>query len=135
MISHLFIGLSDFDRAIAFYRPIAAALGLPERFCEADPGWAGWHQPGQIRPLFIVGRPWNGEPHVPGNGQMIAFMVERRAQVRALHALALALGGTCEGAPGLRPQYHRHYYGAYFRDTEGNKLAVACHGAEAVAGD
>lgn len=135
MFSHLYIGLSDFDRAIGFYRPLAAALGLQERFCEADPGWAGWHQPGSIRPLLIVGRPWNGQPHDPGNGQMTAFLVEQRAKVRELHALALANGGVCEGPPGLRPHYHRNYYGAYFRDTEGNKLCVVCDGPVEVAGD
>ena len=43
-------------------------------------------------------------------------------------AAALAHGGTCEGSPGLRPEYHAHYYGAYFRDPDGNKLCVACHG-------
>ena len=43
---------------------------------------------------------------------------------------AWAVGGTSEGAPGLRPEYHANYYGAYFRDTEGNKLCVACHGAQ-----
>jgi lactoylglutathione lyase len=47
-----------------------------------------------------------------------------------VHAIALASGGSCEGAPGLRPEYHAHYYGAYFRDPDGNKLAVACHHAE-----
>jgi len=41
--------------------------------------------------------------------------------------VALASGGVSEGAPGLRPEYHANYYGAYFRDTEGNKLCVACH--------
>ena len=40
---------------------------------------------------------------------------------------ALAHGARCEGPPGLRPEYHAHYYGAYFRDSEGNKLCVACH--------
>jgi lactoylglutathione lyase len=35
-----------------------------------------------------------------------------------------------EGAPGLRPEYHAHYYGAYFRDPDGNKLCVACHQPE-----
>ena len=47
-----------------------------------------------------------------------------------VHARALELGGTCEGPPGLRPQYHAHYYGAYFRDPDGNKLCVACHQPE-----
>jgi catechol 2,3-dioxygenase-like lactoylglutathione lyase family enzyme len=43
------------------------------------------------------------------------------------HALALAHGGSCAGAPGLRPAYHADYYGAYFRDPDGNKLCVVCH--------
>ena len=43
------------------------------------------------------------------------------------HAAALAHGGRCEGPPGLRPQYHAHYHGAYFRDPDGNKFGVACH--------
>jgi len=43
------------------------------------------------------------------------------------HATALAQGGACEGPPGLRPHYHADYYGAYFRDPEGNKLCVCCH--------
>ncbi len=46
-----------------------------------------------------------------------------------VHALALAHGGTCDGPPGLRPEYHAHYFGAYLRDPDGNKLCVACHGA------
>ena len=61
---------------------------------------------------------------------MVAFMAESRSQVRMAHATALANGGTCEGKPGLRPEYHDHYYGAYFRDPDGNKLAVACHEPE-----
>ncbi|MFP5477069.1 MAG: hypothetical protein ACLGJD_25795, partial [Gammaproteobacteria bacterium] len=43
---------------------------------------------------------------------------------------ALQLGGRCEGPPGLRPHYHAHYYGAYFRDLDGNKLGLACHAPE-----
>ncbi len=44
------------------------------------------------------------------------------------------LGGRCEGQPGLRPEYHTHYYGAYFRDPDGNKFCVVCHEA-VVEGD
>jgi lactoylglutathione lyase len=44
-----------------------------------------------------------------------------------VHAVALTHGGRCEGPPGPRPEYHEHYYGAYFRDPDGNKLCVACH--------
>jgi lactoylglutathione lyase len=58
---------------------------------------------------------------------MVAFMAPTRAVVNEAYAVALANGATSEGVPGLRPEYHPNYYGAYFRDTEGNKLCVACH--------
>ncbi|MCO4093717.1 MAG: hypothetical protein HEQ37_05385 [Acidovorax sp.] len=60
-----------------------------------------------------------------------AFMAPTRATVEAVHALALAHGGSSEGAPGLRPEYHPHYYAAYFRDPDGNKLCVVCHDEQA----
>ena len=60
---------------------------------------------------------------------MTAFLASSRAQVDAVYQVALAHGGSSEGAPGLRPEYHANYYGAYVRDTEGNKLCVACHEA------
>ena len=62
---------------------------------------------------------------------MVAFLAESRAAVRSAYAIALANGGASEGAPGLRPEYHEHYYGAYFRDPDGNKLCVAFHAPEA----
>jgi predicted lactoylglutathione lyase len=58
---------------------------------------------------------------------MVAFLAESRAQVDRAFAVALENGGTSEGSPGLRPEYHEHYYGAYFRDPDGNKLCVVCH--------
>jgi lactoylglutathione lyase len=58
---------------------------------------------------------------------MTAFLAAHRATVDRCHALALAHGGRCEGPPGLRPHYHADYYGAYFRDPDGNKLCVVCH--------
>jgi len=58
---------------------------------------------------------------------MVAFLAESRALVDKAYAVALSNGGTSEGAPGLRPEYHEHYYGAYFRDPDGNKLCVVCH--------
>lgn len=79
------------------------------------------------RPLFFFGRPLDGHAPEPGNGHTIAFDAQTRAQVDRCHALALQHGGTCEGPPGLRPHYHRDYYGAYFRDPDGNKLCVVCH--------
>jgi lactoylglutathione lyase len=76
---------------------------------------------------LLIGKPYDSQQHEVGNGQMVAFLAKSRAIVDRAYAAALAHGGTSEGAPGLRPNYHVNYYGAYFRDTEGNKLCVACH--------
>jgi catechol 2,3-dioxygenase-like lactoylglutathione lyase family enzyme len=127
MFSHTFVGTNDFERAHAFYGPLMDALGIKARFCDSRRPWAGWQSEPDPRPLFLIGRPFDGNPHQPGNGQMLAFLAEDRDTVDRAYVVALAHGGTSEGAPGLRPDYHRHYYGAYFRDPDGNKLCVACH--------
>lgn len=129
MFSHVTVGVTDFERALAFYRRLMPVLGIEERFCERDRPWAGWQSHPGPRPLFLIGRPYDQQPHAVGNGQMVAFQASSRRMVDEAHAVALASGGTDEGAPGLRPEYHAHYYGAYFRDSEGNKLCVVCHDA------
>ena len=129
MLSHVFIGIDDFERAYPFYAELAAVLKLVQKFRDPAKGWAAWTSPGVARPLLVIGRPYNGEPAHPGNGPMIALLASDRTAVDMCHAVALAAGGRCEGAPGLRPQYHANYYGAYFRDLDGNKLCVCCHEA------
>lgn len=129
MFSHIFVGVDDFDRALAFYRAVLPVLGIEERFCERDRPWAGWQSDPGPRPLFLIGRPYDKLAHAAGNGQMVAFLAKTREQVDRAYATALEHGATSEGAPGLRPEYHDHYYGAYFRDTEGNKVCVVCHWA------
>lgn len=124
------VGVTDFDRALAFYTPVLDALGIQCRFQEPERPWAGWQSSPDPRPYFLIGRPHDQQAHQAGNGQMVAFLARSREQVDQVHAIALAHGGTCEGPPGLRPEYHAHYYGAYFRDPDGNKLCVACHQAE-----
>jgi len=127
MFSHIFVGVKDFDRALAFYRALMPMLGVTERFCEPARPWAGWQSHPEPRPLFLIGKPYDTRPHAVGNGQMTAFLANTREMVDRAYATAIANGGIPEGAPGLRPEYHPNYYGAYFRDTEGNKLCVACH--------
>lgn len=128
MLSHVHIGVNDFERAMAFYGPLLERLGLALRFRAPEVPWAGWQVPGVARPLFLIGRPFDGQPATPGNGAMNALLAPDRATVDEAHALALRHGGSCEGPPGLRPQYHANYYGAYFRDPDDNKLCVCCHG-------
>lgn len=129
MISHVFIGADDLDAALAFYGPLMETLGNPLKFVDRERGWAVWTAPGGVRPFILVGRPFEGEA-APGNGHMTALLAPDRAAVDAAYTLALANGGTDEGPPGLRPQYHANYYGAYVRDPSGAKLCVCCHEAE-----
>ena len=127
MLSHVFIGITDFTRAKAFYEAVMTELGFVLKFEEPERQWAGWIKPGVARPLFLVGVPFDGHSATAGNGQMIALLAPDRGAVDSSHAVALASGATDEGGPGLRPQYHPDYYGAYFRDPDGNKLCVCCH--------
>jgi catechol 2,3-dioxygenase-like lactoylglutathione lyase family enzyme len=131
VISHVNIGITDFDRAYAFYARVLPELGLVLKFSEPGQPWAGWVSPDAPRPLLLIAKPYDGSPHQPGNGQMLALQATSRAVVDRVYAVALSLGAVSEGAPGLRLHYHPHYYGAYFRDLDGNKLCVCCHAAEA----
>jgi catechol 2,3-dioxygenase-like lactoylglutathione lyase family enzyme len=130
MISHVHLPVREFERAHRFWAGLLPPLGWKLRFFEPERHWAGW-QPAHLdgptgRPLVVYGRPLAGEPD-PGNGVMLALLASSRALVDATHAAALSAGASSEGAPGLRPHYHPDYYGAYLRDPEGNKIAIACH--------
>ena len=127
MLSHTHLGVSELERAVTFYRAVMDSLGYVLKFHEPENGWAGWMRPGQPRPLFLIGRPYDSGPPSPGNGVMVALLAPDRPTVDRAHNAALMHGGTDEGAPSLRPHYHQHYYGAYFRDPGGNKLGVCCH--------
>ena len=127
MISHVFVGVNDFASAMRFYQAVLPELGLELKFSDPEKPWAGWMTPGQPRPLFLVGAPHDGAAASAGNGNMIALLAPTRVAVdRTFHA-ALQAGASSEGAPGLRPHYHADYYGAYFRDPDGNKIALCCH--------
>lgn len=127
MYSHTTIGSNDLARAKAFYDAVLAPLGLAVRY--SDPMLLGYGEPGG-RPQFIVARPFDGREATPGNGAMVALLAPKRSIVDACHAAALERGGADEGAPGLRPHYHRNYYGAYFRDPDGNKICIVSHHPE-----
>jgi catechol 2,3-dioxygenase-like lactoylglutathione lyase family enzyme len=130
MLSHIHIGITDFARAADFYRAVMRELGYPLKFVDHEKGWAAWKPSDAERPLFIIGHPYDGGQATPGAGQMVALLAPDRGAVDRAYAAAMDKGAKNEGAPGLRPHYHRNYYGAYFRDPDGNKLCVVCHKAE-----
>jgi catechol 2,3-dioxygenase-like lactoylglutathione lyase family enzyme len=129
MFSHIIIGARDLERMGAFYDPVLGALGWIRNPVEDDGGPAGilWTVPGKPFPEFWVQLPWNGLPATWGNGTQVSFLAASRDEVDRAHWEAMRAGGFDEGKPGLRPSYGPDYYGAYFRDPEGNKLCVV-HG-------
>ena len=123
MIGYVTLGTDDLDRSRAFYDALFAEIGA-SRLMEMDSGFTlygtTWGQPG-----VAVTRPYNGEPAVAGNGNMVALVVDSRDKVDRLHAKALELGGSDEGAPGVRgDEGPRAFYGGYFRDPDGHKLCA-----------
>ena len=116
MIGYVTLGTNDLARGAKFYDAIAAELGT-NRMMENEQ-FIAWGTPGGGAGIGLT-KPYNKEPATVGKGVMVAFAAKDRAQVDRLHALALSLGGTDEGAPGLR---FGNFYAAYFRDLDGNKL-------------
>jgi hypothetical protein len=52
MFSHVFTGVTDFDRAYRFYVAVLRILDIHQRFHAPSKPWAGWHSEGGARPLF-----------------------------------------------------------------------------------
>src|SRR3546814_8010469 len=86
------------------------------RTMELD-GFIAWGKPEGTG--VCLTRPFDGQPASVGNGVMVALAATDQAQVQRLHDIALANGGSDEGAPGFRGE---GFYAAYFRDPDGNKL-------------
>ena len=119
MIGYVMFGTSDAARARTLYDPLMAKLGarVVAAYTSDTRVWYG----SGSGPLLVITQPYDGGPASAGNGSMVALSVASRAEVDDIHALALQLGGSDEGAPGLRTGT---FYGAYFRDFDGNKLCV-----------
>lgn len=117
MIGYITIGTNDFDRALGFYDALLVSIGI-RRLWKAGT-MAAWG-PSREAPAFCVTTPHNGEASTVGNGVMVALKMESQEAVQKLHAKALELGATDEGAPGPRGEHG--FYGGYFRDLDGNKL-------------
>ena len=127
LLSHVHLGTNDFPRAMQFYTGLMQQLGLVQKLRDDAKRWAGWMHPEAPRPLFLVGHPFDGAPAHPGNGHLTALLAPDRPTVDRVYAWAIHNGAQDEGPPGPRPHYHPDYYGAYFRDPDGNKLALCCH--------
>jgi catechol 2,3-dioxygenase-like lactoylglutathione lyase family enzyme len=115
MIGYVTLGTNDLPRAAAFYDAIGAELGV-RRFMERET-FISWGKPGGVG--VMITKPYDGKAASVGNGVMVAFVARDTAHVDRIHQLAMSLGAQDEGPPGPRGG---GFYGAYFRDPDGNKL-------------
>ena len=122
MIGYVTLGTNDMARACAFYDALLGELGA-KRIMEGE-RFVAWGTGPQSPSLGVI-KPFDGKEACRGNGTMVSLVVKSPAQVDAMHAKALALGGTDEGAPGER---FKGFYAGYFRDLDGNKLNFFCMG-------
>jgi catechol 2,3-dioxygenase-like lactoylglutathione lyase family enzyme len=127
MIDHIGFPVSDYERSKAFYGKALAPLGyrlimeVSGEHTESKAPAAGFGG-SDGKPDFWIG----GEGGLAGVLH-VAIVADDRATVDAFHRAALAAGGTDNGGPGLRPQYHPNYYGAFVLDPDGHNVEAVCH--------
>jgi catechol 2,3-dioxygenase-like lactoylglutathione lyase family enzyme len=118
MIGYVTIGVNDFEAAKTFYDKALAGLGAKRAFAnERMQGYASTISPVQL----MICKPYDGAKASAGNGTMISLLAQSRDVVDAVYRDAVAAGAKDEGAPGDRGN---GFYGAYFRDPDGNKICV-----------
>ena len=123
MIGYTTLGVSDMDRAKAFYCDLFADRGAK---VVIDAGRIAMIGCKRGEPMVAVCTPYNGEALSVGNGTMIAFTAETKEEAAALYERAISLGATDEGAPGQRIE--DRFYGAYVRDLDGHKICFYVFG-------
>ena len=125
MFDHIGISIRDLPASRAFYESALAPLGISCVFevtpalTESEDHYLGF---GKVRPQF-----WIGTGKQLQSGIHIAFHASDRSTVDAFYAAAMAAGGRDNGPPGLRPQYHADYYGAFVLDPDGHNIEAVCH--------
>ena len=123
IIDHIGIRVSDYPASKAFYEAALAPLGITV-IMEVPPEVGG-----PFAGLGKAGKPelWFGAGEVAPTLH-VAFTAASRAEVDAFYEAAIAAGATDNGAPGVRPQYHPGYYGAFVTDRDGYNVEAVCHG-------
>ena len=121
MLDHVSLPVSKLEQSKRFYEEALSPLGY-ELIMEHHISGVGFGE--SAKPDF-----WIRQGEV-GAAVHVAFASEDRATVDALHEAAMAAGGRDNGGPGLRPEYHPSYYGAFVFDPDGNNIEAVCHGPE-----
>jgi len=123
MLDHVGLRTKNVKGLVAFYEAVLVPLGYSK---QRDFGVAaGFGRPNDV-PLWIG----EAEGDATTSSIHLALTSADRASVDAFYKAALAAGAKDNGPPGLRPQYHEHYYGAFVIDPDGNNLEAVCHKPE-----
>ncbi|MGC6498759.1 MAG: VOC family protein [Henriciella sp.] len=118
MLAYVTLGTNDIDKATAFYDTVLGEMGAKRLF---DNGRLYFYGAAPGAPMLAIGGPYDEQAATAGNGVMPALATDDQATVDRVYAKALELGAVDEGAPGVRVP---NFYGAYFRDPDGNKICV-----------
>ena len=117
MLDHIGLTTTRLKEMFAFYEAVLAPLGYSK---QKDFGVAaGFGKDGEL-PFWIGEGTGTSSVH-------LAIAAASRADVDAFYEAAIANGARDNGPPGLRPQYHENYYGAFVLDPDGNNLEAVCH--------
>jgi catechol 2,3-dioxygenase-like lactoylglutathione lyase family enzyme len=118
MIDHISIAVRDLKKAEVFYTALLTPLGMAKlrEWPDAAIGF------GKKYPEFWINRRAAMDRVADGSGVHICLRAPSAEAVDAFYAAALAAGGTSDGAPGVRPEYHQTYYAAFIRDPDGNRI-------------
>jgi len=127
MLDHVSLGVSDLQRSRRFYDEAFRPLGLVRTVDFQARGSDYGALPGQLGVQFTITVEVNPAPL---RGMHVCFRAPNREAVRAFYAAALGAGGTDDGEPGLRPQYHPDYYAAFVLDPDGHRIEAVCHAPE-----
>ena len=119
MLDHITIGVSNTDQSKSFYDQALRPLGIARLYGDGE-CFAGYG----VRPKAFF---WIGLRDVPQTGAHIAFAAPDRATVDRFYQEAIAAGGRDNGQPGIRPDYHADYYGAFVLDPDGHNIEAVCH--------
>lgn len=122
MIAYLTIGVADIEKAKAYYLALFEPLNISIVMDTGRLAALGTPAGG---PMLGICTPYDEQAPSPGNGNMVAITPGSKALVDSLYAKALELGGTDEGEGGQRSD---NFYGAYFRDPDGNKICLCDFG-------
>ena len=123
MFNHIMIGTDDIEKSKEFWTKVLAVLGVSGSIDNAS---GSGHKRVFFRHdgnVLALSQPINDEPATCANGMTIGFRCNSPEQVKELHDVAIAAGGTtCEDPPGLRETSMGPTHLSYFRDPDGHKI-------------